>query len=271
MYLGAESTAREGGPAIAFRDLQRAWELLFLLTRRELKLRYQDTALGFIWSLFKPLLLAGVLFVALKQIVRIDVEDYHLVLLTAIFPWTWFQTSVLVATPSFASNGALIKKVRFPRAVLPLSTITNNGVQFALSLPIVALVVVMSGERPSPVWLIGIPVLGLVQLALMMGVVLFISSLDVFFRDLEHLIEVVLQLWFYVTPVIYPLAIVPERWEIYLRLNPMTPVIEGWRALFMHNTMPAGELWPALLFAAAAVAVGAFTFQRTQGSFADAL
>ncbi len=269
--MAPNSTARKGGPAIAFRDLQRAWELLFLLTRRELKLRYQDTALGFVWSLLKPLLLAAVLFVALKQIVRIDVEDYHLVLLTAIFPWTWFQSSVLVATPSFASNGALIKKVRFPRAVLPLSTITNNGVQFLLSLPIIAVVVVLSGERPSPVWLIGIPVLGLVQLALMMGVVLFISSLDVFFRDLEHLVEVLLQLWFYVTPVIYPLAIVPERWEIYLRLNPMTPVIEGWRELFTHNTMPAGELWPALLFAAAAVAVGAFTFQRTQGSFADAL
>lgn len=271
MYLGAESTAREGGSAIALRDLQRTWELLYLLTRRELKLRYQDTALGFVWSLFKPLLLAAVLFVALKQIVRIDVEDYHLVLLTAIFPWTWFQTSVLIATPAFASNGALIKKVKFPRAVLPLSTITNNGVQFALSLPIVALVVVLSGERPSAVWLVGIPVLGLVQLALMMGVALCISSLDVFFRDLEHLVEVLLQLWFYVTPVIYPLAIVPERWKWYLQVNPMTPVIEGWRELFTHNTMPAGELWPALVFAAGSMALGAVTFQRTQGSFADAL
>ena len=103
-------------PAISVLPTARTWELLYLLTLRDLKLRYQDTALGLLWTLMKPLALGAVLFVALKQFVRIQVDDdYHLVLLTALFPWVWFQTSVLLATPSFSSNGALLTKEEWER------------------------------------------------------------------------------------------------------------------------------------------------------------
>src|SRR3989304_9750104 len=122
--------------AITLRPAGRTWELLYLLTLRDLKLRYQDTVLGFLWSLMKPLALGAVLFVAMKQFVRVDVADYHLVLLTGLFPWVWFQTSVLLATPAFAANGALLKKVPFPRVVLPFSTGLNAGVHFLLTIPV---------------------------------------------------------------------------------------------------------------------------------------
>lgn len=242
-----------------------------LLTLRELKLRYQDTVLGFVWSLIKPLLLGAVLFVALKTFVRIKVEDYHLVLLTGLFPWIWFQTSVLLAAPSFAHNGALIKKIHFPRFVLPLSTVANNGIHFVLSLPILVLLILISGYRPSPAWLLGIPVLTVVQLGMLMGVVLLVASVDVFFRDLEHLAEVALNLWFYVTPIIYPLDIVPEPWDRVLLINPLASLIEGWRSLFLENALPGPDLWPALLFTVAALGVGTGVFRRLEGGFADAL
>ncbi len=258
--------------AISFRPTGRAWELLYLLTLRDLKLRYQDTALGFLWSLIKPLALGAVLYVALSQFIRIRVEeDYHLVLLSALFPWVWFQTSVLLAAPAFAANGALLKKVPFPRVVLPFSTILNNGVHFLLTIPVLVILLAIAGRHPSATWLVGIPLLITVQLALLMGVILVIASIDVFFRDLEHLVEVFLTLLFYISPILYPLDLVPERWRPILLINPLTSLIEAWRELFLHNALPGADLWPALLFTLFAVMLGGEVFRRLEPGFADAL
>lgn len=246
--------------------MRRAWDLLYLLTFRELKLRYQDTIFGFLWSLIRPLLQGAVLFVVLSKFIRIDVEDYGLVLLAALFPWTWFQTSLTLAVGSFAGNGPLIKKVYFPRAVLPLATVLNNGVQYALSIPVLVLLLVFSGYRPDWTWLIGIPYLMLVEAALIMGIVLFLASLDVYFRDLEHLTDVVVGLiWFYLTPVIYPLSIVPDKYHDWVLLNPMASLVEGWRNVYLHNQLPGAEMWPALVFAAGMAAIGSLSFQKMQG------
>ena len=250
----------------------RAWELLYLLTFRELKLRYQDTFFGFLWSLIRPLLQGAVLFVVLRKFIRIDVQDYGLVLLAALFPWTWFQTSLTVAVASFAGNGPLIKKVYFPRFVLPLATVMNNGVQYALSIPVLLLLLLYSGYTPNWTWLIGIPYLLLVETVLIMGVVLFIASLDVYFRDLEHLTDVFVGLiWFYLTPVIFPLSLVPEKYHNLVLLNPMASLVEGWRALFLQNQIPGADLWPALAFAAIVGLIGAVSFKTMEGGFADAL
>lgn len=250
----------------------RAWELLYLLTFRELKLRYQDTFFGFLWSLIRPLLQGAVLFVVLRKFIRIDVQDYGLVLLAALFPWTWFQTSLVVAVSSFAGNGPLIKKVYFPRFVLPLATVMNNGVQYALSIPVLLLLLLYSGYTPNWTWLIGIPYLLLVETVLIMGVVLFIASLDVYFRDLEHLTDVFVGLiWFYLTPVIYPLSLVPEKYHTLVLLNPMASLVEAWRALFLQNQIPGADLWPALAFAVIIGLIGAVSFKTMEGGFADAL
>ncbi len=199
-------------------------------------------------------------------------DDYHLVLLSALFPWIWFQTSVLLAAPVIAHNGNLIKKVHFPRYVLPFSTVANNMVHFLLTIPILAIFVVASGYRPSATWLIGIPVLTVMELALLMGVVLFISSLDVYFRDLEHLVEVFLNLWFYVTPILYPLDMVPESYKNLLLINPLASLIEAWRQMFIDNALPGvTDLWPCLLFTIAALAIGSGVFRRLERGFADAL
>lgn len=212
------------------------------------------------------------LFVVLRKFIRIDVEDYHLVLLAGLFPWTWFQTSLVTSVGSFATNGALIKKVYFPRFVLPLATVMNNGLQYAFSLPVLLVLLLVDGYRPDWLWLIGIPYLLVVQAALIMGIVLFIASLDVYFRDLEHLTDVFVGLiWFYLTPVIYPLSIVPDEYHDWVLVNPMASLIEGWRGLFLENQLPGAEMWPALVFAASAAALGSFSFRKMEGGFADAL
>jgi ABC-type polysaccharide/polyol phosphate export permease len=131
----------------------------------------------------------------------------------------------------------------------------------------------MNGFTPDWTWLIGIPYLIAVEGLLIMGIVLFIASLDVYFRDLEHLTDVFVGLiWFYLTPVIYPLSIVPEKYHDWiLTLNPMASLVEGWRDLFLHNQVPGLSLLPALLFAAGFALLGTLSFRQMQGGFADAL
>lgn len=237
-----------------------------------MKLRYQDTFFGFLWSLIRPLLQGAVLFVVLRKFIRINVPDYDLVLLAALFPWTWFQTSLVIAVSSFAGNGPLIKKVYFPRFVLPLATVMNNGVQYALSIPVLVILLLSRGYVPNWTWLIGIPYLLAVEMLLIMGVVLFIASLDVYFRDLEHLTDVFVGLiWFYLTPVIYPLSLVPQKYHNLVLLNPMASLIEGWRSVFLRNQLPGADMWPALLFAVAIGLIGALSFKTMEGGFADAL
>ncbi len=249
----------------------RAWELLYLLTRRDLKLRYQDTALGFLWSMLSPLAFGAVLYVALGKFVRIDVENYHLVLLAALFPWIWFQNSVFLGTGSFAGNRELIKKVLFPRFVLPFSLVINNGILFLLTIPVYIVLLGVSGDAPGIEWVLGVPMLVVVQLGLLMGTILILASVDVFFRDLEHLVEIMLRMLFYATPILYPLHLVPDRWKPVLLINPMASLVESWRELLLDNTLPGLDLWPALVYTVLVLPIGFAVFRRLERGFADAL
>lgn len=253
-------------------EIRHAWELLYLLTRRDLKVRYQDTVRGFIWTAAKPLLFGLVVWFALRKVLQVETDvPYHLFLLSALLPWTLFQASLMFSTPLIVNNGGLIKKVPFPVYVLPLATIANNMVHFVLSLPVLIVFLLLAGRSPGVEWLVGVPVLLAVQLILMMGGALLLSALDVYFRDLEHLIEVMLTLLFYVTPILYPLAAVPSPYQDILKANPLATLIEAWRGLLVENNLPGFELWPSLLTTAIVGAVGVWVFQKLRPGFADYL
>jgi ABC-type polysaccharide/polyol phosphate export permease len=257
--------------ALAVSDWAHTWELLVELTRRELKLRYQGTVLGFVWTLLRPLLLSLVLYFALGRVLDVGVDDYHLFLLSALFPWVWLQSSVTLATGSFVGNAALLKKVRFPRMVLPFSLVAFNFVHFLLSVPILVGLLLAAGYEPAWQWLIGLPFLAIVELALLLGLVLIVASLTVFMRDLEHLVEVVFTLLFYVTPVLYPISRVPEGWEWTMKVNPAAPLVEGWRGVFMENDLPGTDIWITVGYALFGLALGAWLYNRLKGQLADAL
>jgi lipopolysaccharide transport system permease protein len=253
--------------------LNHTWELLVLLTARDVKLRYQGTILGFLWTLAKPLLLALVLYFALNKVLGVKVGNapYHLFLLSALFPWGWFQASLQFSAASFSNNAPLLKKVYFPRFVLPLSTVANQLFHFCLSIPILMLLLIVSGRYPGPEWLLGIPFLIAIQLLLLSGSVLVVASLNVFLRDLEHLVEVLLNLWFYLTPILYSLERVPKKVQPVMLINPMTSLIEAWRNLFLNNKLPGADIWPALIFTAVALVVGIIVFRTLEERFEDAL
>jgi len=243
-------------------------ELVGALTSRELRLRYQGSFFGWAWSLIRPLTLGLVLSFALGKVLGTGITAEFL--LAGLFPWFWFQGSVQAAAGTFVGNGGLLKKVRFPRAVLPLSVVLGNTLQFLLALPVLVGFLLVNDHGPSVAWL-ALPLIFALQLLLTIGLSFLVASVTVFFRDLEHIVEVVLNLAFYATPIIYSADKVPSNYTWLLRVNPLAPLAEGWRDILLDGQWPSGELFYAVGLTVVALALGWFTFRRLEDSFADGI
>jgi homopolymeric O-antigen transport system permease protein len=252
-------------------QIAHAANLVFALTARELRMRYQGTVLGYLWWMGRPLALGLVLYFAMRRVVEIDVENYGIFLMSALFPWFWFQSSVMESAGSVVGNGGLIKKVVFPRMVLPLTSVAYNSVQFALTVPVLMIFVIVSGEEPRLSWIWGIPLLFAVQFALLVGIGQFVSAVQVLFRDLGPILDVSLTLAFYVSPIIFPLDRVPGRFHTLFSLNPLAPLLEAWRELMISGGLPDASLWPTLAFAAVMLVGGWAAFRSLEKYFADAI
>jgi lipopolysaccharide transport system permease protein len=265
------SATRHFSLAAAARSTSTAWDLLIAVTARDLKVTYQGTVLSYVWWIARPLAMGFVMYFALGRVLRLDVPNYAVFLLSALFPWFWFSGGVQQSAGAFVTNGGLLRKVQFARLILPLASVFYNTVQFLLSLPVLALFLIVSGIEPSVAWVAGIPLLFALQLLLLIGLGTLVASLTVFFRDLGPMLGVVLLLMFYGTPIIYPLDRVPGEFKPVLMLNPMVPLIADWRALFLEGSVPGTELWPTVVIAAVFLVAGLGVFRALEKYFADAL
>ena len=252
----------------ANRTFRNSAELVTALTSRELRLRYQGSFFGWAWSLAKPLALGLVLFFALDKVLGTGITAEFL--LAALFPWFWFQSSVQASAGSFVGNAGLLKKVRFPRAVLPMSAVLGNTAQFLLALPVLAGFLLISDHNPTVAWL-ALPLVFLLQLILITGLAFFVASATVYFRDLEHIIEVLLNLLFYATPIIYAAEKVPDEYAWVTKLNPLAPLIEAWRSILLDGDWPSTDIYYAIALSLVAVVVGWLAFRRLEDGFADVL
>ncbi|MEX0786703.1 MAG: ABC transporter permease [Dehalococcoidia bacterium] len=255
----------------AARSTSSAWDLLLAVTIRDIRVRYQGTFFSFIWWIARPVALGLVLYFALGRVLRLDIPNYSVFLISALFPWFWFSGGIQQTAGTFVSNSGLIKKVQFPRAILPLSAVFFNTVQFVLTIPILITFVLVSGIEPSVNWALGVPILFALQLLLLIGLGMFLASLSVFFKDLGPMLDVIMLLMFYMSAVIYPLERVPDSYRPILALNPIAPLIDAWRNLFLYGQLPDGDLWPAVALTGVALALGIAVFRRLEGHFADAL
>jgi len=250
------------------RSLRNTLELLSALTSRDLRLRYQGSIFGWLWSLARPLALGLILSFALGKVLGTGITAEFL--LAGLFPWFWFQGSIQASTTTFVGNGGLLKKVRFPREVLPLSVVLGNTLQFVLALPVLAGFLMFSGHEPGVAWL-ALPLVFGLQLLLTIGLALLLASVTVFFRDLEHIAEVLLSLAFYATPIIYAANRVPSSYQWITRVNPLAPLAEGWRAILLDNRWPGSDLWYSAGLTVVIVVIGWIAFRRLEDSFADAI
>ena len=253
----------------AIGDLVHYRQLVAMLVLRELKVRYKRSVLGMLWTMLNPLLLMAVYTVVFATIMRSPIRNFAVFLLSGLLPWIFFSTAVLLGLTSILTNQELIRKVRLPQAVFPLSVVGSNLVNFALSLvPLFLLMAVV--RQPFTPALLFIPA-GVFILALFTsGVTLLFSTFTVFFRDVRHLTEVLLQMLLYLSPVLYDLQLLGERSEwwfrafhLFLRLNPLTYLLPLFRDPVYYGRLPSlPVLGIASLESVLMLTVGFLVFHR---------
>jgi lipopolysaccharide transport system permease protein len=211
--------------------------MLWNLIVKELNARYKRSIIGFFWSFLNPILMMMVYSLVFSTVMRVNIQHYELFLLTNLLPWTFFQTSLISAMTSIVNNSNLVKKVYFPHEVLPFSVILANLINFLLSLLVllIAFVLLNISIHHTVVFL---PFIIVIELMMVMGLGLILAALNTFFRDVEHIANVFLFAWFYVTPVLYPLNLVPKNYSLWFQLNPMSPIIDAYSKIIYLGVQP---------------------------------
>jgi len=228
-----------------FKKLFAYRELLFTLTKKELKVKYRGSVLGFFWSLLNPILIMLVYSFVFSIVLRQGTKEFAIFLICALLPFNFFSNSVNYGAGSIISNSNLVKKIYFPKEIIPLSIVFANLVNFFLELVVLFVVLSIFGYK-FYMYLYILPILILVQVFLVAGFSLLISSLNVFFRDLGHLISIIMMVWFFATPIIYPLNMVPERFRFILQINPMAVFATYYRDIFYYVKYPEGLYFPSI-------------------------
>ena len=248
-------------------------DLVLELTKKELKIRYKSSVLGYLWSVLNPLLLAFVFFTAFKLVMKVRVEDYVVFLISGLFAWQWIANSMQTSTVVLISNGSLIKKTVFPRALLPLSLVLNDAFHFIVSIPIIILFLIIYHKVGAMNfnWLYGIPILIILTFNITYGFTLIISSINVFFRDLERIIGLLIQLLFYLTPIIYSEQMIPKSLRWSLNLNPFSPLIISYRDLFLYGTFDWIDCLVALAYGLVILGIGNLVFIKLKNKFAEVI
>jgi len=268
------------GPSATGDDLRRFLSLTFVLARTDFKLRFFGSALGYLWSLMRPLLLFGVLYLVFTKVVRFGdgVKHYPVYLLSSIVLFTFFSETTSRGVTSLVERESLLRKIRFPRLVIPLAVVLHSLFNLGLNLAIVFIFIFASGIEPTLDWL-QIPLLILVLVVFATGVSMLLSALFVRFRDMQPIWEVALQLLFYGSPVIYVITEVPESFRDVMAFNPIAVVLTQWRHAVIDQGAPtAGTaiggielLIVPLVVVAATFALGLWVFTREAPLIAENL
>lgn len=242
--------------------------LVWAMSRKNFQVRYKRAALGVLWAVLQPAFQAAVLsFVFLKILHVAQVPKYPLYVLSGILPWSFFASSVIAATTAVVDNSALVKKVALPLSVFPVSAAGGTAIAFSASLSVLVVATAIFGSFGPNVVLL-VPALA-IELFVIIGVALIAGSFHVAFRDIRYLVESMMVVGVYASPILYDLAKVPERFRPFIRLNPITGVLTLTRGAVLDRPLDVASIWTACGVAALLVVSGALLFRRRAGEFAD--
>ena len=254
-----------------FTDFWRYRELLYFVAWRDVKVRYKQAALGASWAVIQPLLTMVIFTLFFGRLARVpsDGIPYPLFSFCALVPWTYFSTTLSQAGNSLVSNSSLITKVYFPRLVVPISAVLGGLIDFAIAFVILLLMMAYYGIAPT--WaVVTLPAFILFAIATALGVGLWLSALNVKYRDVRYTITFLVQFWLFATPVAYASSIVPERWRPLYGLNPMSGVVEGFRWALLGKSPAPGVLLGVSITVVILILVGGLVyFRRMEAEFAD--
>lgn len=252
-----------------FQELYRYRGLISSLVLRDLKARYRGSVLGFLWTFLNPLLLLAVYALVFSVYFRIQMENYAGFMFTGLLPWIWFSSSLLEGTTAIASGGSLITKVLFPGQILPLVKVGANFLNYLFSLPILLLFLTFMGLPPGPT-LVWLPLVMAVHLLFIAGLTLALATLNVFLRDIQHILVNLVTLWFFLTPILYPLSQVPPAFRRWVLLNPATLITLSYQDIFFYQRTPT--LWHLasfFLLALLVLALGITLFEHYKETLAE--
>ena len=261
----------QGWISLNLNELWEYRELLYFLTWRDIKVRYKQTVLGASWAIIQPFLTMVVFSLFFGKLAKIpsDGVPYPIFSYAALVPWTFFATGLAQSSSSLVGNQNLIKKIYFPRLAIPIATVLSGLVDFVLAFIVLLLMMAYYGMTPTAniAWL---PLFVILALMTSLGVGLWLSAMNVQFRDVRYTVPFITQLWLFATPVAYPSSLLSGPWKTLYAINPMVGVVEGFRwALLATETAPGPMLIASSVAAIALVVSGAYYFRRMERTFAD--
>ena len=254
-----------------FKEIYNYRELLKTNIKKEIRGKYKGSWLGVLWTFLNPLLMLAVYAFVFPYILRVNVDNYTIFMIVALIPWNFFTTAIQSGTGSVVANGNILKKVYFPREIIPISITTSQLVNFLITCIIMAVFIIFSGVGFS-VHVLLFPLLVLIQYILILGLTFILSALTVFVRDINHFVSVILMLGFYATPIVYQGEMLPKKFQIFLKLNPMAQLVEAYRSILYYHRMP--DMTMLVIWGLGSVAllvVGYLIFKKLEKSFVEEL
>jgi homopolymeric O-antigen transport system permease protein len=268
-----EIAPSSGWRALDLREIVQYRELLQVMVWRDVMVRYRQTLLGVVWVVAQPLMTMLIFTLLFNRVAKIEADHglpYSLFIMAALVPWTFFSAGVSAAGNSLIGSAHLISKVYFPRMIIPAASVLSGLVDMGVTLGLVIVMYVYYSIGISVTFLF-LPVAALITTVFAFGCGLWLSALNVEYRDIRVVIPFLLQIWMYATPVAYPMRVIPVKYQWIAKLNPMTGLIEAFRAALLGAPLP----WKSLGYSTAAAAIvavtGAFYFRRVERQFADVL
>ena len=261
---------RPGWVAVNWHELWEARELLMFLVWRDVTVRYKQTVLGVAWAVLQPVFSMVVFTIIFGNLAKMPSEGvpYPVFVYAGLLPWMFFSNAVLGASQSLINQQALLTKIYLPRLFVPISSIGGGLVDLAVSFVVFGVLMVIYGVVPG-IGLLALPLLVFLAFMAATGVGLVLAAVTVTYRDFRYVVPFLIQAWLYLSPVIYPVSMVPERWKWVLSLNPMTGVIEGFRASLLGKDWNLQSLAMACVVSVILLIYGLFYFRKMERRFAD--
>lgn len=255
-----------------FKELYNYRQMLFSLVKKELRGRYKGSVLGFLWTFINPLLQLVVYTLVFSVILTNDIEQFYLHLFVALVPWLFFSSSMTGGSSSILSQKDMVKKIYFPREILPISYVTSAFINMLFSFIVIFAVLIVSGKGISLGAIIYLPVIMIVEYILALGGAMLTSALTVYLRDLEYILNIIMMVWVYITPVMYSVESVPEAFLPIFYINPMTPIIIAYRDILYFKRSPElGTLLHGFILGVVILIIGTIVFRKLQKGFAEEL
>lgn len=245
-------------------------DMIYSLVRRELRGRYKGSVLGFLWTYINPLCQVVIYSAVFSVIFKVNIDKFYLYLIIGMMPWTFFNSSVAGGTTCIRAQSDMVKKIYFPREVIPIAYVTSAFVNMLFSFIIVFAAVLISGYGFYLQAMLYLPLIMLLEYLLALGIALIVSAVTVYFRDLEQIMSVIIMAWIYVTPIMYNMEYVPEQYRMLVVLNPMTPIVEVYHQILYYRILPTKSyLLLAAITSILTFLIGFVVFAKLDRNFAE--